>query len=107
MVVFLSSPPEIRDSKHCFVIVNNIFAYFTLSLSAAQVYMIQERCWFSKIDFFVEKFPHRINVLFLSSQFLSHPHTQIRVTLFDGVRIGIPNKGLSPNHVSIGCSQIA
>ena len=51
------------------VIVHNIFAYFTLSLSAAQVYMIQERCWFSQIDFFVEYFPHRINVLFLSSQF--------------------------------------
>ena len=40
--------------EHGSVIVHSIFAYFTLSLSAAQVYMIQERCWFSQIDFFVE-----------------------------------------------------
>ena len=33
--------------KHGSVIVNNISAYFTLSLSAAQVFMIKERCWFS------------------------------------------------------------
>ena len=44
-------------------------SYFTLSLSASQVYMIKERCWFSQIDFFIQYFPHRINVLFLSSQF--------------------------------------
>ena len=52
-----------------FVIVHNILAYFTLSLSAAQVYVIKERCWFSQINFFVEYFPHRINIVFLSSQF--------------------------------------
>ena len=40
--------------KHGSVIVHSIFAYLALSLSAAQVYMIQERCWFSQIDFFVE-----------------------------------------------------
>ena len=34
---------------------------------AAQVYMIQERCWFSQIDFFVEQFPHQMKILFLSS----------------------------------------
>ena len=43
---------------HGSIIVHNIFAYFALSLSAAQVSMIQERCWFSQIDFFVEYFPH-------------------------------------------------
>ena len=60
-----------RNSRfeHGSVIVHNIFAYFTLSLSAAQAYMIKERCWFSQIDFFVEYFPHRIKILFLSSQF--------------------------------------
>ena len=37
--------------------------------------MIKERCWFSQINFFVECFPHRINVLFLSSQFdVIHKH---------------------------------
>ena len=55
--------------EHGSVIVHNIFAYFTLSLSAAHVYMIKERCWFSQIDSFVEYFPHRIKILFLSSQF--------------------------------------
>ena len=36
--------------EHGSVIVHNIFAYFTLSLSAAQVHMIKERCWFSQIN---------------------------------------------------------
>ena len=59
-----------------FCIVYNIFACFALSLSTHQVYMIKERCWFSQINFFVEYFPHRINVLFLSSQFfMSSTHT--------------------------------
>ena len=40
-------------SLHGSVIVHSIFAYLTLSLSAAQVYVIQER----------------IKILFLSSQF--------------------------------------
>ena len=35
-----------------------------------------------------------------------HPHTQIRVILFHGVRISIPNWKPSPNHVSTGFSQI-
>ena len=37
----------------------------------------------------------------------SHPHTQIRITPFHGVRISIPNWEPSPNRVSIGFSQIA
>ena len=71
-------------------------------------YMIQERCWFSQINFFIEYFPHRVNILFLSSQFLCHPHTQMRIILFHGVRITIPNLEFSPNRTSIGFfSQIA
>ena len=35
-----------------------------------------------------------------------HPHTQIRIILFDGVRIDIPNLELSPNRALIGFSQI-
>ena len=54
MAISLLHPAEIRDFEHGSVIVHSIFAYFTLSLSAAQVYMIQERCWFSQINFFVE-----------------------------------------------------
>ena len=69
--------------------------------------MIQERCWFSQIDFFIVYFPHRIKILFLSSQFLCHPHTQIRIILFHDERRDIPNLEFSPSHVSIGFSQIA
>ena len=53
MVISLLLPVEIRD-LHGSVIVHRIFAYFELSLSAAQENMIQERCWFSQINFFVE-----------------------------------------------------
>ena len=70
--------------------------------------MIKERCWFSQIDFFIEYFPHRINVLFLSSQFnVCHPHALIRIKPFHGVRMSIPNWQPSPNRASIGFSQIA
>ena len=65
---FLCSPRGNSRFKHGSVIVHNIFLYFTLSLSAPRVYMIQERCWFSQIDFFVKYVPHRIKILFLSSQ---------------------------------------
>ena len=93
--------------KHGSVIVHNIFAYFALSLSASQVCMIKERCWFSQINFFIDHFPHRINIVFLSSQFLCHPQTQIRIILFHDVQRYIPDMEFSPSHVSIGFSQIA
>ena len=38
---------------------------------------------------------------------LCHPQTHIRITLFHGVRISIPNWKPSPNRTSIGFSQIA
>ena len=68
MVFFCSLRGNSRF-EHGSVIVHNIFAYLALSLSASQVYMIQERCWFFQINFFIEYFPHRIKILFLSSQF--------------------------------------
>ena len=36
-----------------------------------------------------------------------HPHIQIRITLFHGVRISIPNWKPSPNRAAIGFSQTA
>ena len=45
--------------------------------------------------------------MFLSSQFLCHPHTQIRIILFHDEQRDIPNLEFSPIHVSIGLSQIA
>ena len=45
---------------------------------------------------------------FVSFQPIScHPHTQIRIILFHGVRISIPNWKLSPKRISTGFSQIA
>ena len=41
--------------------------FFTVSLSTSQEHMIKETCWFSQFGFFIEYFPHRINVMFLSS----------------------------------------
>ena len=64
-----SSPCGNSRFEHGSVIVHNFFVFFTLSLNTSQVYMIKEWCWFSQINFFVEYFPHRINILFLSSQF--------------------------------------
>ncbi len=93
--------------KHTSVIVHNIFAYFALSLSAAQVYMIQERCWFSQINFLIEYFPRRINIVFLSRNFMSSTNTEIRIVLFHGVRMSIPNSELFPDHVFIELSRIA
>ena len=50
----------------------------------------------------------RINILFLSSQFyLSHPHSQMRIILFHGVRMSISNWKPSPNRISIGFSRNA
>ena len=92
--------------EHGSVIVHSIFVYFTLSLSAAQVYMIQEICWFSQIDFFVKYFPHRIKILFLSIQFMSSTYTD-KNNPFHDVQRDIPNLEFSPIHVSIGFSQIA
>ena len=53
MVISLLTPRKFAIQNGS-VIVHSIFAYFTLSLSAAQVYTTQERCWFSQIDFFDE-----------------------------------------------------
>ena len=38
---------------------------------------------------------------------LCHPHTQTRIALFHDVQRDIPNLEFSPNHASIGFSQIA
>ena len=64
--------------KHGSVIVHSVFAYFTLSLSSAQVYMIKERCWFSQIDFFIEYFPHRTQGSTRFAEGLRHPCTRSR-----------------------------
>ena len=69
--------------------------------------MIEEWCWFSQINFFIEYFPHWITILFLSNQFLCHPHTQIRTIFFHDAQRDIHNLEFSPSRASIGFSQIA
>ena len=88
--------------KHDSVIINNLFAHFTLSLSASQVYMIKERCW---INFFSEYFPHRMNVLFTSSKF-DDIHIHRKEQLFYDAPISIPNWKPSPNSAAMEVSRI-
>ena len=68
--------------------------------------MIQERCWFSQIDFSLLSSFH-IGSRFCFQPNLCHPHTQIRIILFHDVQRDIPILEFSPSHVSIGFSQIA
>ena len=63
---FFSSTRGSSRFKRGSAIVINIFACFTLSLSAIQVYMIKERCGFSQVNFFIELFP---------TNFVSSAHT--------------------------------
>ena len=100
-------PAEIRDSNMVFVIAHNIFTYFTLSLSAAHVCMIQERCWFSQIDFFCWVLSTSDQCFVSFQPFWCHPHTQIRIILFHDVQRDIPILESSPIHVLKGFSQIA
>ena len=68
--------------------------------------MIQERCWFSQINFFIEYFSKEDQCAVSFQPILSHPHTQIRILLFHDEQRDIPNLEFSPSHASIGCSQI-
>ena len=74
-----------------FCICQQYLCLFHTVVEYTPSFMIKERYWFSQINFFVQYFPQRIHVLFLSKQFLCHPYTQIRIILFHGVRISIPN----------------
>ena len=94
-LVLFRSPRGNSGLEHGSLIIYSIFACFTLSLSTLQVNMIQERCWFSQIDFFVKYFPHRINVLLLSSQF--YVVQQTRIILLHDVQMSIPNCEVFPN----------
>ena len=102
-----SSPRGNSRFKHGSVIVHNISAYFTLSLSAApsihdqgKMLVLPNRllCWVISTS----------DQDFVSFQpILCHPHTQIRIILFHDVQRDIPNLEFSPSHASIGFSQIA
>ena len=57
--------------KHGSVMVINIFAHVTLSLSAAQVYMIKERCWFSQSTSLLSTFHIGLMFCFFPANLLS------------------------------------
>ena len=68
---------------------------FTLSLSASQICMVQQMIFGSPRSTstsLLNYFPHRINVFVSFKPNWCHPHTQIRITLFHGVRISIPQQ---------------
>ena len=93
--------------KHGSVIIYNIFAYFTLSLNTSQGIHDEGKMLVlpNRLLYFVLSTSDQCFVSF--QPILCHPHTQIRITLFDGVRISIPNWKPSRNCISIGFSQIA
>ena len=80
------------------------FAYFTLSLSAAQVYMIQERCWFSQMDFFIEYFPQDQDFVSFQQIFKSSTYTD-KNDPFSRCTKRYSQFGISPSHVSIDFSN--
>ena len=69
--------------EHIFVIVDNFFACFAIPLSALQVDVVKEWCWFSTMD--------RCSVTF--QPILCRPHTQTRIVRFHGLQTNIPNFG--------------
>ena len=58
---------------------------------AIRTYMIQEKCWFFQVNFFVKKFPHWFNIVFLSSQFyVIHTHKKEQCIFQDEQRGTFP-----------------
>ena len=105
---FSVAPAENSGVKHGSVFVHNIFAYFHIVFECSpSIHDEKKDVGSPQINFFVWYFPHRTHI-FVSLQPIScHPHTQIRIILFHGVRTSIPNWNPSPNRVSTGFSQIA
>ena len=72
---FSIAPTKKSGFEYAPVIVLNILACLTFSLSASQINVVKEWCRFSQINVFHEYFPHWTN--FLSSQFeIVHIHRQ-------------------------------
>ena len=93
--------------EHTSVIIHNILANLTFSLSATHINMVEEWCWSSQINVFRQYLPCWTNVLLFCLPVLFHPHTQIRIVLLHGVRINISNWKLSPNRVWTELSRMA
>ena len=74
-MVFFSSHRGNYGFKHGSIIVNNIFAYFTLSLITAQVHMIEKRCWFSKSTSLLSTFHIGLMFCFFPTNLMSSTYT--------------------------------
>ena len=92
--------------KHISVIVHNIFVYFTLSLSAAQVHMIQERCRFSQINVLHAYFHIGSMFCFFPVSFMSSTYRD-KNSPFSRFTSKHSQFGNFPNHVKIELSRIA
>ena len=97
MVISLLTPRKFAI-RTCFCNCPQYLCLFGIvfECSPAQIYMIQERCWFSQIDFFIKYFPHRIKIFFFPAN-SCHPHTQIRIIFFHDVQRDIPIWNLLPS----------
>ena len=68
-LLFFNSSRRNPWFEHTSVIIQDILADLTLSLSATQTNMVKEWCRFFQINVFHEYLQHWVYVLFLSSQF--------------------------------------
>ena len=50
-------PAEVKDPNRIFVLVNELYVRLTFTLSASQVYLMQELCSFFQINLFHQSFP--------------------------------------------------
>ena len=69
--------------------------------------MIKEWCWFSQIQLLCLVLSTSDQCFVSFQPIWCHPHTRIRIILFHGARISIPNWKPSPNRISIGFFQIS
>ena len=74
-LVIFNSPSRSPWYEHILVIIHNIFANLAFSLSATQINMVKQWCWFSQINVFQENLPSRFYVCSLACQFdIVHIH---------------------------------
>ena len=66
-------PAEIMDSNISLKFAKISFLILTLSLSATQIYMVENKCWFSQINVFHPNFPSRFHVFYFAWRFFLIP----------------------------------
>ena len=77
--------------EHGPVIINDILAYFILPLSTSQIYISSKDVGSPKSTSLFSTFHNGLKNLVSFQPVWCDPHTEIRIILFRGVRISIPN----------------